>query len=230
MIENLNKKRYRLETITIEKVSANYFLTKNYVRQIEIHYLGKENKADVVQILTRDYSFSNEDNSEGKLIKQISYLFDEVELSIDIEGTMLKVLNKEKLQTRWKQIQIKLMEFHKGSVIENYFQQITELLKNEQELISFLEGYNMFGLLFNGLWSRNNQIKTKLTKEGYTQMMIPEIVDGKLRQKIIMRDTNNVQIDDFKGINFYTQNTLEESYIEIQENNHHFKYSLLWIG
>lgn len=157
-------------------------------------------------------------------------MFDEVELSIDIEGTILKVLNKEKLQTRWKQIQIKLMEFHKGSVIENYFQQITELLKNEQELISFLEGYNMFGLLFNGLWSRNNQIKTKLTKEGYTQMMIPEIVDGKLRQKIIMRDTNNVQIDDFKGINFYTQNTLEESYIEIQENNHHFKYSLLWIG
>lgn len=228
-MKDLFFKTYRLETITIRNAGKSYQKEKRYVRKIEVYELGFLKENQVFQILTRDYSFSNEDNSEGKLIKQISYLFDDIELLVDHDGNLLEVLNKDNLQTRWKYIKLKLSKQHKGSVIENYFRQLTELLEKEQELIDFLQEYHMLGLFFNGLWSCDERIRTKVT-EGYTQIVIPEIVDGKYRQSIVSKDVDNKEASGFKGINFYSQNTLEESYIEIQENNHHFKYSLLWIG
>lgn len=107
-MENLFCKSYRLETICINNSGSSYQQEKRYVRKIEVYELGFLKENQVFQILTRDYSFSNEDNSEGKLIKQISYLFDDIELLVDHEGNLLEVLNKDTLQARWKYIKRKL--------------------------------------------------------------------------------------------------------------------------
>lgn len=229
-MENLFCKSYRLETICIINSGTSYQQEKRYIRKIEVYGLGILKDVQVVQVLTREFIFSNDDNSEGKLLKQISYLFDELELSVNSDGSIINVLNKKSLIERWREIQHKLLMQNKGELIENYFIQITKLLENESELINFLEDYNMFGLLFNGLWNSKNQMRTKITKDGYKQIMIPEITEGKLIQKISIKDNEHTKIDYMNGINCYDQNTLEESYIEIKENNHHFKYSLLWVG
>ena len=230
MLENLHQKKYRYETIVNEQVNKNYFTQKSFVRNIEVYHLAKKEANDQFQILVTEFEFSNDDNAMGKLIKQLSYLFDEVLLTIDVDGNIVSVDNLGFLRLRWVKIRTKLSSLHKGNAVENYFNQISTLLENEESLIESLKEYNMFGLLFNGLWNVSEGIRERKTKKGYTELMTSTKSNEKIIQTITAKDLEQSDATYFKGINFINKGNFVEAFIEIKNREYHLKHSLLWIG
>lgn len=229
ILKNLGK-TYRLETIIISNPESSYSREKKYVRAVEVYDLGKENNYFKVQILVTEFDFSNDDNAMGKLVKQLSYLFDELILTIDMDGNIVNVDNLTFLTLRWIKIRTKLSGLHQGNAVENYFNQMSTLLENEESLIEFLQEYKMFGLLFNGLWTVSEGKRERKTKEGYTEIMTSTKKGEKINQTITAKDIEQSDVMYFKGINFINKGNFVEAFIEIKKREYHLKHSLLWIG
>jgi len=230
LLENLHRKTYRLETIVTEQRNPVYAITKSYARQIEVYYLGKAKEEHQFQILVVEFNFSDNDTAMGKLIRKVSYLFDELELRVDNEGNITALDNLLFLRLRWGKIQSELSKTHKGDAIDNYFSQISSLLEDETKLIDFLTGYNMFGLLFNGLLESFDTKRKRISPEGFTEIMIPEKNGEKMTLKISAQNLEYTGIDDFRGLFICKGNQYEEGFVAIKKQNSHLKHSLLWIG
>lgn len=230
IIKNLHQKTYRLETIVIEKKNQFYLTEKKYVRNTEIYYLGTEKGHFKYHVLVVDFNFSNDDNAMGKFLKQISYLFDELELTVDKDGNILEVNNLQFLRLRWMKIAARLSETHKGEVVDNYFIQISSVLEDENRLVDFLGGYNMFGLLFNGLLQSFDTKRKRESPDGFTEIMTP-VKDGEtMTLTIAPENPDQTEIDHFRGLFVFKGDHYEEGFMEIKKDNTHLKHSLLWIG
>lgn len=94
------------------------------------------------------------------LTKTVS-AFDEIEVEINNYGKIIKVVNYNKIVQRWEIMRAKLAIDNEGISAETYMQGISDLLKNEQELISFLSDYKMFGLYFSNLYRNSYSIDRK---------------------------------------------------------------------
>ncbi|MFY1047381.1 hypothetical protein [Chryseobacterium sp. GP-SGM7] len=230
ILENLHQKIYRLETIVTEHRNPVYATTKSYAREVEVYYLGKSKEEHQFQILVVDFDFSDDDTAIGKLIKKISYLFDELECRVDHEGNITAIDNLFFLRLRWINIQAKLSKVHKGEAVDHYFNQISGILEDETKLIDFLTGYNMFGLLFNGLLESFDTKRKRISPEGFIEIMIPEKDGEKMILKVSAQNLELTEIDDFRGIFICKGHQYEEGFIEIKKQNFHLKHSLLWIG
>ncbi|MCJ8154849.1 hypothetical protein MKJ01_13840 [Chryseobacterium sp. SSA4.19] len=219
-----------METMVTEQKDLFYLTEKKYVRNVEVYYLGKTDKIDHFQVLVVEFDFSDDDNAEGILIKEISYLFDELEIFVDEEGNILKIGNLDFLKRRWIIISGKLSLSHKGETIDNYLAQISELLENEQELIDFLSGYKMFGLLFNGLLNSFQNKTSRVSSEGLTEILKVKIESDTTMISISADNIEDTGIKDFSGILQYRNDRYEEGFIQVKKHNYHLKHSLLWIG
>ena len=223
-------KTYRLETVVVSNPDTSYRTEKSYVRIAEVYYLGSEKDYFKYHVLVVDFNFSNDDNAMGKFLKQISYLFDELELTVDQDGNITEINNLDFLRLRWAKIAAKLSENHEGEAINNYFSQISSVLKDESLLISFLEGYNMFGLLFNGLLQPLDTKRKRQSSEEFTESITPVKEGDKMMVRISTEDPEPAGIDDFRGLFVFREGHNEEGFMEIKKDNTHLKHSLLWIG
>ncbi|WP_050021547.1 hypothetical protein [Chryseobacterium sp. P1-3] len=230
ILQNLHQKTYRLETIVTEQKNPVYFTTKSYARQVEVYYFGKVKELHQFQVLVVDFDFSDDENAMGKLIKKISYLFDELECKADEEGNIMTVDNLLSLRLRWVQIQEELSKSHKGDVMDRYFGQVTNLLEDEDKLIGFLGGYNMFGLLFNGLFNSFDTKMKRESTEGFTEIMTPVKNGDTVTLKISAENLEGSGVEHFRGLFVCKKNHYEEGFIEIRKHNYHLKHSLVWTG
>ncbi|WP_223605718.1 hypothetical protein [Chryseobacterium sp. OSA05B] len=219
-----------METVVISNPDTSYRTEKSYVRVAEVYYLGNEKEYFRYHVLVVDFNFSNDDNAMGKFLKQISYLFDELELTVDKDGHIIEINNLNFLRLRWTKIAAKLSETHKGDSIDNYFRKIGSILEDESMLIGFLEGYNMFGLLFNGLLQPLDAKRKRLSSEGFTEILAPLKDGDKMILTISSEDPKPAGIDDFRGLFVFREGHNEEGFMEIKKDNTHLKHSLLWIG
>lgn len=215
ILQNLHQKVYRLETIVKEQKNIFYLTEKKYVRNVEIYYLGNIDERHHFQVLVVEFEFSEEDTARTRLLKKVSYLFDELELTVDDSGNILTVENLLFLRLRWAKIQSELFEFHKGEPINNYFNEINSVLNSEAKLIEFLSGYKMFGLLFNGLLNSFQNTKNRHSPEGFTEVLSINTDEEKRRIKITAENIQNTEINQFQGILKYRKNIYEEGFIEI---------------
>lgn len=230
MLQGLNFKTYRFETIVIEEVNPKYYIEKKYVRNVEIYILETNNNVTTFQLLVIEFQFSDDDNALGKLIKQISYLFDELIIDVDDNGKIIKLRNIHFLQLRWLKIKSKLSLSHKGDVVEDYFKQIDELLYNEDKLIFFLEDYNMFGLLFHGLWNNFEGKIKRLLKNNVTEIISIKKNKEKIIQEIFAESLDDTDFLIYRGFCEYKNDNYEEGFIETKTHKNHLKYSLLWVN
>lgn len=225
-----SSKTYRLETLVISNPDTSYCKEKNYVRIAEVYHLGNEKDHFKYHVLVVDFIFSDDDNAMGKFLKQISYLFDELELTVDQEGNIVEVNNLNFLRLRWMKIAARLSETHRGEVIDNYFSQISGVLEDESRLIDFLGGYHMFGLLFNGLLQSFDTRRKRESSDGFTEIMTPVKEGEKITLTLTPENLDPTEIDHFRGLFVFKGEYYEEGFIEIKKNNTHLKHSLLWIG
>lgn len=222
---------YRFETIVSEEIMPNYILEKKYVRNVEISFLRKHKELYQYQILCIKFDFSDQDTASGFLLKKISYLFDEIDLYADEENNIVKLNNLNFIKLRWKQLQMKLLETNKGSAVENYFKQISDVLEDERRFIEFLSGYNMFGLYFNGQSGKypdNGRKIRKITEEKNEYLYRETFSAEEIRIK--MKSSEDKNESQTEGISIYEKGLLKENFVSSKENNHQIKYSLLWVG
>lgn len=230
LLQNLHQKIYRLETIVMEQKNPFYSTQKSYAREVEVHYYGKVKNGHDFQVLVTHFDFSEEEGSMDKFLKKISYLFDEIECKVDDEGNITTIDNLFFLRTRWLKIQSELSRTHKGEAVDNYFSQISGLLEDEAKLIDFLGGYNMFGLLFNGLLQSFETKRKRESPDGFTEIMTPVKEGEKTILRISAENLEQTGIDGFRGLFVWRGNQLEEGFMEVKKHNFHLKHSLLWIG
>lgn len=230
VLQNLHQKTYRLESIVIEQKNPFYSTQKSYVREIEVYYYGKVKDEHDFQILVTHFDFSEGEGTTDQFLKKVSYLFDEIECSVDDEGNITAVNNLFFLRLRWTEILTHLSETHKGDAVDRYFSQISDLLEDEAKLIDFLGSYKMFGLLFNGLLHSFDTKMKRESSEGFIEIMTPLKKGDTLTLKVSAENLEESSIEEFRGLFVWKRDQYEEGFIEIKEQNSHLKHSLLWIG
>ncbi|MCY0971103.1 hypothetical protein [Chryseobacterium wangxinyae] len=226
---NLNT--YRFESIVSEEFMPNYFTEKKYTRIVEIFYLKKHKELYHYQILCTKFDFSNQDTAVGFFLKKIGYLFDELDVYADEENNIIKINNISSLRLRWQELKVKLLETNKGDEVENYFRNISSVLDNEKNLISFLQSYNMFGLYFNGQLGQypDDGKKIRVITEKKREYLHKEDLSSeetKIKMKVF-EDNNENYID---GASIYEKSILKENFVLSRENKCEIKYSLVWVG
>lgn len=220
---------YRHETRVTERITPKYNETTDYVRVLEIHRL----KEDEYQILTHDFSFSNEDCAEGQLQKRISQLFDEIEVTTDRENNIIKILNRSELKLRWAKISAKLSENNGGEAIESYFGQMAATLGDEESILRLFKNYKMFGLYFNGLYGEYpaNGQKKERTTELYGKEVTEVLTFKKVDQTAVL-DIRGEGSGYQSAANYhYRESELIEAYAkEVREETLQLEHSLIRIG
>ncbi|MFJ1492206.1 hypothetical protein [Capnocytophaga canis] len=143
--------RYLLETTLQRK-----FSTTKISRVVQTFCFGKKGDNFLCQVLVLEIKFSEEENAINQLLKKIALLFDELELEVSKNNQILKVLNISSIQKRWVELQIDILSRSQGYELDNYCKNISDVLKDEEKLIKFLNQYNMLGMLFNGKTKSDN--------------------------------------------------------------------------
>lgn len=133
-------------------------------RKLKISHLGKVEGKHRFQIITLNIDVKNTEKRNTRLLKKISYLFDDVMVEADEILRIKKVINQSKLISRWKNLKLDLLNSYKGDAVEHYFKTIDNVLENEELLIEFLHEHKMFGLFFNG-YVQNFPIDKKIYYE-----------------------------------------------------------------
>ena len=226
-----NVNTYRFESNVSEEIASNYYTEKRYVRTVELYFLRKHKELYQYQILCTKFDFSDQDTASGFLLKKISYLFDELDVYADEENNIVKLNNLLSIKLRWKELKVKLWETNKGDAVENYFRSISSVLDNEENLIAFLQSYNMFGLYFNGQLGQypddGKRIRV-ITEEKMEYLHKKNSSEEKITIK--MRTSEDIDENLTEGISIYEKGVLKENFVKITENNCQIKYSLLWVG
>lgn len=143
--------KYLLETTLQPK-----FSTTKISRVVQTFCYGKREGNFLYQVLVLEIKFSQEENAINQLLKKIALLFDELELEVSKNNQILKVLNISSIQKRWVELQIDILSRSQGYELDNYCKNISDVLKDEEKLIKFLNQYNMLGMLFNGKTKSDN--------------------------------------------------------------------------
>ncbi|WP_296151324.1 hypothetical protein [uncultured Flavobacterium sp.] len=209
--------RYRFKTIVTDHTNPKRPIVKAYTRKVEIIFLGKIKELLRFQLLCTAIDFEGERISSSPFLKEIAYVFDEVEISADEEGNIIELHNLRAMAIRWEKIKAKLLKDNEGTEMMNYFKNVDKVLNSEQEAIKFLSNYNMYGLYFNGCIgnNENHAVKSVILKDNEEH----EIV-------IKTSAPNNL----FDGHYFYTEGLLSEAILETTEGNNHIKYTALCLG
>ena len=230
-IRMINANTYRFESIISEEIMPNYSVEKKYTRFVEIYFLKKYKERYRYQILCTKFDFSDQDTATGFFIKKISYLFDELDIYADEENNIVKVNNISNLRLKWQDLKVKMWETNKGDEVENYFRSISSVLDNEENLIAFLQSYNMFGLYFNGQLGQypDDGKRIRVITEEKMEYLHKEISSEK-EITIKMRAFENKDENPMEGISIYEKGILRENFVRSRENKCEIKYSLLWVG
>lgn len=230
-IRMINANTYRFESIISEEIMPNYSVEKKYTRFVEIYFLKKYKERYRYQILCTKFDFSDQDTATGFFIKKISYLFDELDIYADEENNIVKVNNISNLRLKWQDLKVKMWETNKGDEVENYFRSISSVLDNEENLIAFLQSYNMFGLYFNGQLGQypDDGKRIRVITEEKMEYLHKEISSEK-EITIKMRAFENKDENPMEGISIYEKGILRENFVLSIENKCEIKYSLLWVG
>ena len=230
-IRMINANTYRFESIISEEIMPNYSVEKKYTRFVEIYFLKKYKERYRYQILCTKFDFSDQDTATGFFIKKISYLFDEIDIYADEENNIVKVNNISNLRLKWQDLKVKMWETNKGDEVENYFRSISSVLDNEENLIAFLQNYNMFGLYFNGQSGQyqDDGKKIRVITEGKIEHLHKENLSTE-ETKIKMKVSEDKDGNHIEGTAIYEKGSLRENFVRSRENKCEIKYSLLWVG
>ncbi|OMQ10525.1 hypothetical protein [[Flexibacter] sp. ATCC 35103] len=166
-------------------------------------------------------------------LEEIGAAFDEIELEINDYGKIIKVLNFEELKQRWKAIRAKLAIDNEGLNAEAYMQNITDILKDEQRLISFFSDYKMFGIYFSNLYRNSYAIERKRKLLDCQNILMAERFypkDEKFETYLIegMPVENNENHDFIKydGIIEYRQDQIDLATIEVKKQKTTIMYNI----
>lgn len=153
---------FMFENVTIDFSNAKKIKKISYIRKIAITRYKNNGNDMLFQLFLSEIEITSNLSIENIFfLKKITSAFDEIEVEINDYGKIIKILNFEELGKRWEMTRIKLAIDNIGYIAESYMQDISNLLKEEQKLISFLSDYKMFGLYFSSLYRNSYAVERK---------------------------------------------------------------------
>lgn len=233
--QQFNDATYRYETIITTKHSEQYSVESNVVRNLKVFHLRKIEENSYFQVICLLYSFSNEDRAEIILLKKLSYLWDDIEILVNKENKIIKILNLISLRLQWIAMKEKLSAEYQGDAVNSYFQTIDKLLENEKEVCNFLNSYKMLGMIFNGQYGGYDESgnKTRNIRENnieYLENLKVIKKDNQQEVQTSFAENETTDYENYKGIFRYENNHLTEVFLDFKMADKHTKHSLIWIG
>ena len=239
---------YRFATKKTDLSNKSHLVEKSFIREVEITYLGRKKELLIFDVFTSNIVFdSNQNIANKRLSLESAYIFYDLEIGVNNTGEIVEIFNLNEIENHWKSTKLELQKDNLGYELDIFFETISNILKEKEKVISFLNSRKMFGLYFNGLFGKNdlNQAprKQKTTvaefdniilleeiyiKKNIAQFLITAQKSDDEHQNIIP-DSNKIK--KYKGEWYYTKNNqLEEGFFEIENENMNIKYDALWVG
>lgn len=245
----LNKRQlYRFKTKITDSSDKRRVVEKTYIRMVTLTFYGKRKELLVFTAFTSKIEISlNQKIQNDRLVKEAAYAFGSIELGVNDQGEIVKIYNLQKMERQWERTKSELRRDYTGIEFEDFINHISDVLKNEQQVISFLKGKNMFDLYFHGLFGKydlKEVPKTRITT-------IPELDDIELTEEIRADNkdskimitgqrsndehkkivSKNNEVIKYTGELSYNEgNQLLEGNLETESENINIKYNVVWVG
>lgn len=130
-------------------------LQKRYTRTVQISQLNNQAHAKRYQLLCKKFKF--EDPHSTAMIRRTAYVFDILQVRVNINGEIETVENVKQLQNKWESAKAALRKDHIGDDFENYLHTIDLTMYDKDKLLAFLNSDKMYGPFFQGLWLYDNR-------------------------------------------------------------------------
>jgi hypothetical protein len=214
-----------------------------FEREVDLIYLGPDEQYDVFQIfyLDADFKLTNKYKSSASYLKKISFVFDDILIGVDSNGTIKKIFNLNEIADRWKQIEQELNNTYEGDEFENYKRGIKRLVENEVDLIIFFKLPSMYGNYFNGLWDTfNYEAFYDNTVHYGKEIGYKEVNEKVICKKVVSDDSNQVlemeiksmdtDLEHYEGFYKYYNGFMNNCKKNIVFNNINTTYTIQWKG
>ena len=235
---------YRFETIVEDFCNPKRIKKSSYIRNVEVTlYERTEIIANYQLFISKMHIESKTTEPNEFLIKQMSYAFDEIEVGVNYKGQILYVYNIKEMSDRWEKTKNELLIHNKGQEIASAFETISELLRNEEELIAYLSDYKMYGLYFTGFFGKHNLWEMPVIRNqnllDFNNSNVEESIYPEQKEKIyyhIFGKTNTERnpikqgFEVYEGELSYVNFQLEEAYLKIEKEEKRIRYNVLLRG
>lgn len=134
---------------------------KKYTRWIKVRKLVLSQKV-TYQFLLLTLDFGEEQEDIPYWQKLMCYLFDEIILEITYSDTAYsqvktqRIRNHDALKKAWNRLKATLSVDHKGIAIWNYFQQMDQLIENQELLLDFVYRTSVYGVFLGAVENKNS--------------------------------------------------------------------------
>jgi hypothetical protein len=224
-------------------LSNNKKTINTFEREVDISYQGYNNEYYLYRVCYLDavFQLSNKYKPDERLVKKLSFVFDDLLLGVGAQGLVEKVLNTDALKNRWQVEKAAINEQYEGEYITHYLKGMDDLLENEKAVIEFLQMPGMYGNYFNGLWNTfhyqqdyYNRVRYGKEAEGVTvdetvQCKLVESAEDNQVVELDIATTNNL-VTEYKGAYRYFNGLLQNGERKISINNTTITYTIKWTG
>lgn len=227
---------YRFETVHDDFANEKKAISTSYTREIWIMPIARQDTLDVYQIFLAKMTIkSNVAVADEYLIKQLAYVFDEIEVAVDFSGKIVSIYNMGALRFRWRLKRVKLEQEYVGVTVQAYFRTIDVLLDDEQKLIQFLSSYKMFGIYFHGLFGNyllwEMPLKRAIRLDDFDRELVNEKIFPEKKEAIKYKiQGSGAGLVHYGGELIYSNFQLKEALIECGNHSQSFKYGALFLG
>lgn len=228
------RNHFIFQTITKDFSDTKKVKEINYIRKVTITRYERNDDDLSFQIFLSDIQIKSNISIENSIfLKRIAAVFIEIELEVNYFGQIIKIVNLEEIAKRWKIIHAKLATDNIGKFTEMYMQSITNLLKEEKKLITYLSDYKMFGLYFLALQREFYTIEKnkKIIDCGNTLMaeqFYPK--DQKLDTYCISatpaQEDTKANLIKYDGVMLFRENQIELATLEIKKAKTTISYNI----
>ena len=91
-----------------------------YNKELKMYFQDPFSLSQAYEIETVDFfvKASSRLSKAEEYIRRINYRYDRIQVKVNIEGTVLDILNKEELKKRWIRLKASILKDYKGAVVE----------------------------------------------------------------------------------------------------------------
>jgi hypothetical protein len=232
-----------LFTTVVEQLENGKKTVNTFEREVDISYEGYNNQYYLYRVCYLDavFQLENRYKADERLVKKISFVFDDLLLGVGSQGRVQKILDMDGLKNRWQKVKTGISEQFEGEYITHYLQGMDELLENEKAVIEFLQLPAMYGNYFNGLWDTfhyqqeyQNRVRYGKEAEGITveETVQCHLLETREEDQVLELDikTSSNLVTAYKGNYRYYNGLLQDGERKINMNNTTITYSVKWTG
>ena len=237
--------QFRFDNLVTDKQNPDKIIKTNTARFINITLIEQNRYKSAYQFFTSKVDITQNIGTVVDKFFKIEFLdaLDELILIVSNEGKIIKVHNIIEVAAEWAVTSAELKIVHKGTEIDYFFDKITSLLNNESALIAYLSDYSMFGLYFHGLFGNNKLYNLPIVRQqqlnDFTGKTITEQVNPERRnlvkysiEGITSTERRPIEngFDIYYGELIYTDEQLQEAFLETESDTINIKYNIQFLG